>query len=413
MRHRTNFAVTLLVCLLFVSPSFAQLKLDVVIEGPWLFYEEPAFPTTTGTSPVLVAIAPKVLGHHPLFFSAGDGAQIPSGIYCVAFDGACKTNSIAKLDKDGYAKPIPVPVSKPVGWNWTGYTGDMYVLVLPMPDSYSSDGLYGMTFQSSFPSPTGPPTTTSTGPQSIGVVLHYTSGPQKIGLLTCTGTPSVTNCNQGSVTDEANSGTLQIKIRSKEDPANPDSCDYHVHRAYHETLKLLDPLMQYNQNRAYLGVPSYNSCAKCDPQQDKVPSECTGTTMTGSMAYDAGESVMPIQSKLKSIVARLQKIDVNAETREKLLLDLPEQSNRLNGKFPRLSELRHLKETLASSQVTAGRVLADLKDKVRADAAKNWNAARDLQTAMTSEQNLIDTADRWTVLSISGKDCRTPALLIQ
>ncbi len=413
MKLWTKYAVTLLVGLLFAGPSFAQLKLDVVIEGPWLFYVEPAFPTPTGTAPVLVAIAPKVLGHHPLFFSAGDGAQVPGGVYCVAFDGACRPNSITKLDKDGYAAPIPVPVTKPVGWSWTGYTGDTYVLVLPMPDSYSSDGLYTMTFQSSFPSSMVPSTTTSNGPQSIGIVLHYMSGPQRIGLLTCTGTPSVTTCSRGSVTDEPNSGTLQIKIKSKEDPANPDSCDYHVHRAYHETLKLLDPLMQYNQYRAYVGVPTYNSCAKCDPQQDKVPSECTALAMTVSMANDPADSVMPIQPTLKAIVALLQKIDVDAGTREKLLLDLPDQSNRLNGKFPRLSELRRLKETLALSQVTADKILIELKDKVRADAAKSWSAGRDLQAAIISEQNLIDAADRWTALSISGKDCRAPALLIQ
>ena len=407
MNLRTRYTLAILMVLLFGAPSFAQSRLDVLVEGPWLFYVEPKFPTTTGTSPMLVAIAPQVLGHYPLYFGAGNGAAIPPGIYCMAFGGTCQPGSATKLDPDGYKQPAPVPVTKPAGWDWTTYGGSSYVLILPMPDSYSSNGLYPMTFQSSFPSMGGPPpTTTSSGPRSLGLVFHYANGPLRIGLLACTGTPSVANCNNGSMTDEDNSGTVQIKITSKEDAAHPDSCDYHVHRAYHEMLKLLDPLMQYNQDKPYVDVPSYSACAKCDPQQGQVPSECTVQTMAVNMASDFSEP--PVQPVLESLVSLIQRMDVDAGAIRRLLMDLDKQSEKLKGKFPRVSELRSLKDTLLSSQAAASILLVDLKDK-----KTNWKVGRDLQAMVKLEQELVESADRWTLLSISGKDCRAPALFIQ
>lgn len=406
MNLRTRYALAILMVLLFGAPSFAQFKLDVVVEGPWLFYVEPKFPTTTGTSPMLVAIAPQVVGHYPLSFGAGDGASIPPGIYCMAFGGTCQPGSATKLDPDGYEPPAPVPVTKPVGWDWKTYGGSSYVLILPMPDSYSNYGLYPRTFQSSYPVMGGPPPpTTPSVPRSLGLVFHYASA-QRVGLLTCSGTPSVANCNSGSVTDEDNSGTVEIKITSKEDAAHPDSCDYHVHRAYHEMLKLLDPLMQYNQDKPYIDVPSYNACTKCDPQQDMVPSECTARAMAVSMASDASEP--PVQPALESLVALIQRIEVGADSKKRVLLDLDKQSEKLKGKFPRVSELRGLKDTLLSSQTAASKLLIDLKDK-----KTNWKAGRDLQAVVTLEQGLVESADRWTLLSISGKDCRAPALFVQ
>lgn len=407
MKLRTRYTLAMLMVLLFGAPSFAQYKLDVLVEGPWLFYVEPNFPTTTGTSPMLVVIAPQVLGHYPLSFGAGNGASIPPGIYCMAFGGTCQPGSATNLVPGGYEPPTPVPVKKPMGWDWKTYGGSSYVLILPMPDSYSNYGLYPRTFQSSFPAMGGPPpNTTSSGPRSLGLVFHYANGPQRIGLLTCSGTPSVANCNSGSVTDEDNSGTVEIKIKSMEDAAHPDSCDYHVHRAYHEMLKLLDPLMQYNQDKPYIDVPSYNACAKCDPQQDMVPSDCTAQAMAASMASDTSEA--SVQPALEALVGLIQKIEVDADSKKRLLLDLDKQSEKLKGKFPRVSELRSLKDTLLSSQTAASKLLIALKDK-----KTNWKAGRDLQAMVKLEQQLLESADRWTLLSISGKDCRAPALFIQ
>jgi hypothetical protein len=354
---------------------------------------------------MLVAIAPQVPGHNPLSFGAGNGAPIPAGIYCVAFDNSCQSNAITKLDPDGYKPPSPVGVSKPAGWDWTTYVKS-YVILLPMPDSYSNNGLYPMTFQSSFPTSNGaPPPTTMSGPQSLGLMLHYVNGPQKIGLLTCTGIPSMANCSSGSVTNEDNSGTLAITIKSKEDASHPDQCDYHVHRAYHEMLKLLDPLMQSNADKAYVDVPVYNACSQCDPQQDSLSSTCTAPLMTVAMVSD---SLEPVQPELQILVGLIQKLEVGTEAKKNLLLDLDKQSENLKGKFPRVSELHKLKGTLASSKNAAGKLLVSLEDK-----KSRWEVGRDLQAIVKMEQDLMDSADRWTLLSISGKDCRAPALFVQ
>lgn len=171
MKFRTRYALLSLAALFLASPSFGQ-KLDVAFEGPWLFYVEPSFPNGATTSPVLVAFAPPVAGHIVPIFSAGDGTDISTlGIFCVTFDGACKPNSTTTLNKDGYAPPLPIAVSKPSGWSWMSYASSAYVFVLPMPDSYSNDGLYPTTFQTSFPTPSSPPSTYTPTLQSIGVVL--------------------------------------------------------------------------------------------------------------------------------------------------------------------------------------------------------------------------------------------------
>jgi hypothetical protein len=169
-----------------------------------------------------VAFAPKVAGHIFPIFSAGDGTDIGTlGIFCVTFDAACKPNSITTLNKDGYAPPLPVNVSKPAGWSWTSYASSAYVFVLPMPDSYSNDGLYPTTFQTSFPTPGLPPSPYNPTSQSIGLIFHYMNGPKQVGLLACSGTPSTSTCNKVVTTDQDNSGTLRITIKSDENPANP------------------------------------------------------------------------------------------------------------------------------------------------------------------------------------------------
>ena len=407
MKSRTMYPLLFLAVLFLAAPSFGQ-SLDVAFEGPWLFYVEPSFSNGATTSPVLVAFAPQVAGHIFPTFSTGDGTAIRNfGIFCVTFDDVCKPNSITTLNKDGYAPALPVKASKPAGWTWTSYASSAYVFILPMPDSYSNDGVYPTTFQSSFPTSSSPPSTYNPTSQSIGLIFHYTNGPKQVGLMACTGTPSVSTCNTLATTDQDNSGTLRITIKSDENPANPATCDYHAHRAYHRMLQLLDPFNTNNKNIAYVDLPKYDSCTQCDPQQDLVPSDCAATHMMESTVYEPADLDVP--ASLQTLVTLLQNTGVRDDQKKSILLTLPTKSDQLKGKFATLNQLKALKEELENSATQINKLLKQLKT----EASPKWIVGRDLETALTVEQSLIKAAISQAALSISGKDCRALVMLVQ
>ena len=191
-----------------------------------------------------------------------------------------------------------------------------------------------MRFQSSFPNGGVNPITTESGPHSIGMVLHYNNGPSKLGLLSCANPPTAPNCTKPKISDQGNSGTLRIIVRSYEYPAKPDSCDYHVHRAYRRMLKLLDPQFDNAQNKTkgFTRVPAPDDCSPCDPQQDAVPSECSMKAMGQAMEYDPALSGVP--ADLDSLVVFLNDLKLQGDSKKDVLRDLPQLQDTLHGKFP-------------------------------------------------------------------------------
>jgi len=408
MKTRAMVTLMFVAMLLCSTPSFAQQRLDITLEGPWAVYQEHNFPVTGGTTAsVLVAIAPPVPGHNLPVFTTGDGATIGNfGIYCVAFDGTCKPNALTSLAWDGYPPPQLVGITTASGWNWADYAASAYVLIFPMPDSFSSDGMYSTSFQSSFPTPATAPVTTDSGPRSLGIVLHYAMGPQTLGLLSCSGTPSVSACNDSKI-NLPNTGNLQVVIRSIENPATPDNCDYHVHRAYSKMLHLLDPTLTYNAAKAYTDVPSYDkACSPCDPQQASLPTDCSARSMADPMAYPA---LLPdVPAALDSLVIFLKQLNVPGEQRSKVLGDLETQSTELNGKYASQSQLAKLKANLEKSRAEINKLLDHLAD----DAARNGDLKRDLEIAATRERAISIAGDAVIFNATSGKDCRVRTIQI-
>jgi hypothetical protein len=409
MKIEIKWILAVLITLLSGKLSLGQNRFDVSIEGPWLFYVEPNFQTNAGPRSVLVAIAPKIAGHNVPIFSTGNGVPIPNfGIYCVAFDDTCKPNDLTALSKDGYSSFQPVDVYRPMNWNWGNYSGAAFVFLLPLPDSASNDGSYGMTFQSSFPNGASNPVTTESGPHSIGIVLHYNNGPSTLGLLSCTNPPTASNCSKQAISDQDNSGTLRMTVRSFEDPAKSDDCDYHVHHAYHRMLTLLDPQLsiQKNKDKAYTGVPAPTACTACDPQQDVVPSECSLKAMGRAMEYDP--EITDISANLDSLVSFLQDLKLQGDAKKAVLVDLPKLQDTLHGKFPSQSQLGALETSLHSSQ----KALHDLLTEQQERKVNGVESQQNLQIALQKEQGLSRIAEQFHLLSISGKDCRAPLLRI-
>lgn len=414
-------ALSCVLVLLFCSaPGFAQLRMDVAIEGPWLLYLEPGFKSQGGgTATVLVAIAPQVPGHNYPVFSTGDGGVVNKlGIYCVGFDGACTPNSLTSLNWDKYAKPAPEAIAKPAGWDWTTLASSAYVFILPVSDSYSSDGLYGVSFQSTFPKIGTPAMTTESGPRSIGVQLHYDKGPGKLSLFGCVGIPSVQTCNISKAPDQDNSGTLRIQIKSNENPMASDDCDHHAHRAYHKMLMLADPQLTANKQKAYINVPDFvPSCSPCDPQQDQIPSDCSSMGMPLNMTY--GPAMLDVPAALDNLVAFLKGLDFTvAQSKQVALPELEGQAEDLRGKFPAQSQLLKLKSNLEKSTQGIDQLLvlvntADVAQSKGIAAVRPQNRRAALEAASSQEQVLSQMAELGVLLAHSGKDCRAVVMLVQ
>jgi hypothetical protein len=420
MRKTVMLALSVwLVLLFFGTPAFAQLRLDVDIEGPWILYLDPGFKNQAGTATtVLVAIAPQVVGHNYPIFSAGTGGVVSHlGIYCVGFDGGCTPNNLAALSWDSYAKPAPELIAKPGSWDWTTLSSSAYVFILPVPNSYSSDGLYGITIQSTFPKIGTPATTTESGLRSIGIKLHYDKGPTKLSLFGCVGTPSVQNCGIPKGLDQDNSGTLRMQIRSMENPTATPDCDYHAHRAYHKMLMLVDPQLTVNDQKAYINVPTYDSCSQCDPQQDLIPSDCSSMGMPLNVTY--APTMLDVPAALDLLVAFLGGPDFDPKQGGQVWLpQLADQAEGLRGKFPAEGQLVALKEILQNSEAGIAGLL-DLKsaagvtrsNEIARALPENRRVA--LKTAALQEQSLSQMADLSMLLAHSGKDCRAVVMLVQ
>src|ERR1700727_3072275 len=122
IKMKTLLKFWLLIIAMYCSSglAFGQVNSEIVLEGPWLLYPEPAFPKTAATTvSVLIAIAPAgdntvgTKSFHLPRISNGDGYYIVNnGIYCLTFDGECAPKGKSTLDNDSY--PPSTILSVPV-----------------------------------------------------------------------------------------------------------------------------------------------------------------------------------------------------------------------------------------------------------------------------------------------------------
>jgi hypothetical protein len=419
-KERGYLSVLCAVIGLFPSPGRAQ-RMDVDMEGPWVFYLDSGFPDQSGSlKSVLVAIAPKVRGHYYPTFSAGTGGNVRSvGIYCVGFGAgtslpACTPNNLNTWAWSTYMKPAPEIVKKPASFDWRTLASKAYIFIFPVPDSISSDGLYMATLQSTFPTGTTASTTTESGPRSIGIQLHYVNGPGSVALLPCTGAPSAGNCAGAPSLAQQNSGTVRLHIKSIENPMAEDACEHHVHRAYHKMLMLVDPQLSVNQSRAYINEDTYDSsCSPCDPQQDLIPSDCN--TMDPATLTTAD-----VPEELSRVVALMEGLNLSPKQAEQLQLPaLKTQSENVSGRFPGQNELMSLKKTLLKSEEGIHDLLEVTSDSIagkqpaRGAALPSVTLRVGLESAESQEEALTRLADVDMMLAISGKDCRAVIMLVQ
>ena len=406
MKTLATYAFCILVLLSCQPWAFSQQHLDITFEGPWLFYQESGFVVDNSTkSAALIAIAPVVPGHFPPTFSTGDGFIFDPGVYCLGFEGACSLSNLGSLVPGDYPAHGLLPVNKPGFWDWR-VAQSAYVLILPVPDSVSADGQYPMTLHAKFPTANAPSAVTSKGNFALGLHLHYPKGPKLISLFSCPVSPTAATCNSLQGKPLTNSGTLRITIKSDESSSAMDSCDYHSRRAYHRMVHLLDDSLSANSQNAYVDVPTYDSCARCDPQQDLIPSDCPGAGMMSITIYPMATDA---SRKLVDLVNFLQKLDFHEDQVE--LGKLSDQATALKGRSAALSQLQELADELRLSS----NALKGLMDTDTAIQQTDSNEPRlqDLKVALEKEASLNRTIDETIYSGTSGKDCRAAEMLIK
>lgn len=294
MKQYVVFMMLSLAPICIAHSAFAQTRLDVSLEGPWILYEWKNF---DGHNSMLLAMTPPVPGHYLPVFTTGDGLQIKKpGIYCVAFGATCTTIANVLTNPDPYPPTAFLPVHPYGGQlSWATVQSNATTFLLPMPNSISNDGIDpDMTTRRDISTPHGD----KVQHPAIGVQLHYDKGPSSFDLFSCTGTPPSTVCTSSLLANPlTNYGTLRIMVKAEDHADTADPCDYHVKMAYHSMLMFMDPtqLKQHppmpsgsqcanagensNQCIAYMGRSketndTNDACWVCDPQQDSIPSSC-------------------------------------------------------------------------------------------------------------------------------------------
>jgi hypothetical protein len=406
----------------------AKNRLDVTLQGPWMLYQDSRFDDNGKKVAVLIAIAPRGvsdytggpgddLHHQPPQITTGDGYFVKtSGIYCLTFDGKCAPKGPASLKHDGYTKPVPLTVNShsstdgPAAWDWVSASRGHIALILPMPDSYSNEGTWFMRFAPNF-DPTGKSYQDVDGPRhSIGIQLHYASGPSKFNLLLCDGTPTSANCKKPPTdilhTQLDNTGTLNVLMKA---PDNNDGCDRHVRFAYHEMAKLLNN--SFNQGVAYIepatgadsdGNAIYETgddhpCFDKDPQK---PSPAGG----GANQMPAMSNTDPLDKQLGEIVTSLKCISsLLGEDQTKpspLLFDEIEAASKgLDPDFPRISQLSRIEQLLRESANYTDSLTTQVRKKSRAPMPGEGKA-------LLAEENTCDQGLQEALKKLQGKETR-------
>lgn len=409
----------LFVAILFCSiPLLAQKRFDIAMEGPWIFYQENNLKLTDGnTYSALIAVAPKVPGHYDLVFTSGNGLTIPTGLYCVAFNQAAGTQTCTpsaqtsmSIGGDSYVQQQFVPIQKG-SWDWKLLsTATAYVVIIPLPSSWSSDGQYDYSFMSTFPANTGvtlPPPRHST----IGVQLHYDNFPPiaTFALSSCSIQTSGVTCSP--YRSQANSGTLRISIKSPEELPNPIECDQHVHRAHHYMTSLID--LGSNPQFAYLfdQMTFVEECQRCDPQQQNIPSDCSAgahPTMTPAVA--------DLVVGLGGVISQLQPLQSPDSKCQYAVCDLQQLKAELASPAANLATLSSIERSLQQSENALLVALEDDATKQGSERKANANeSSRSLQIklALSTERFFMPAVVQVKSAATSGKDCRAAEMLVR
>lgn len=445
-------------CFLFLlccaASGLTQTRLDITLEGPWILYTYQDSSFENGNT-VLVAITPGGVvnddaGAGPKYFhsisvTTGDGYYIvvPS-VYCLTFDSHCSRAGITKLDPDGYpVVAAPVNVTAPPSWKWMNlYQSPTFAtaLILPMPDSYSTDGAWPMHFAPTFDINGNGYADSNTPKHSIALQLHYSVGPSNFGLLNCNNLPSCSSATAVAHTMLQNTGTLRIVMKS---PENDDVCDPHVRHAYplmigllgkdnNKAIKVIDPARGIDDSGN--SIYADNATNNCLQRDDQNPHPSGGVSISSHQQSKPikkrsfSAQIGQILDSLTNISKEASSENKDRQSKELLLLaqmtsDIKHAAVGLDDQFPRVSQMARIDQLLKLSLANIRVVEEQFRDESRTkDLASRRRVARhpssDTSLRFTLP-TLLDTADSEIKhyladsLTKGANDCRAPIMLVQ
>jgi hypothetical protein len=432
-------------CILCCSTgcSNGKKRLDITLEGPWILYVEPQFEHDGHKVSVLIAIAPTLatadtdqmdMNHHHLpQLSTGDGYYITKpDIFCLTFDTVCARKGPRTLTTDHYpvSSILKVPFhadgDHSARWDWVkvGRAGNT-VLILPMPDSYSNDGVFPMQFAKKW-DPNGVGYSQEQGEyHSIGLHLHYHDGPTTIDLAECdpNNPPSTENCRNNPsdpIRQLTNSGTLRIQMRA---PDTEDACDFHVRYAYKYIFQLIkndfdgdyaviEPAVWHKETKSYQYDVGCLAKGK-DPQAtgsggDQHGSE--GPTMTNTSSgsgatkkLEATGTQLLFPTEIDEIIRMFPVVAkdhnagdiVSAKNAATEAMDLQKT---LDHNFPRISQVLRIGGLLAESKSDIERYEMEASTRTQMERLPNLERIKRALAADTVK---------------GGNDCGAPTIMMQ
>jgi|SRR5579872_1286961 len=413
-------------CLMILAGNVAytvaqENRFDISLEGPWILYVDRHLTKW----PVLIAIVPNTHSvgrwrHDAITVSSGDGyfladyddqnnSQV-SHIYCLIFDGNCAPVGTNNLMFHDYPDSVQIlSVKKPATWDWVKAVQQQSAtaVILPMPDSYSSDGVWPMRFAGKFDQ--GHSGYGRDEQHSIGVQLHYKSGPTFFDLNVCDGAV-LGKCAQASASSHTllpNSGTLRIVMRA---PITDWACDPHVRRIYprmldivgqaaNPQLKVIDPAHAvkddgtgaYDEDFPVDNTNKQYQCLVHDGQWD----QCDNTT--NNTYCDDPPIPTPTPPTYMFWVQNLLKLRtaINAlDSTNRTKYDLAQIADSIKDlAYPRISQIDAVQLLVAESYAQL----------------KNLDSKVPFQEAFSVEKKLIDSG----APTKSGNDCKAPVMLTQ
>ena len=348
------------------TPAATKQGLEINFTGPWSFAKDTA-------NKRIVAIAPDIQGHSPLYLRATGSVFLTAGVYDLVLKGGAGGAGASSANLNFVPAQISLnDLAKLEG----DYNGAAYIINLP--DTVDIHAVYNdpLAYSGRFPVPK--PAVSKNFVTKV--VFRYLVDENEIEL----DNKDISAISHSQSLDS--DGAIDVGIDDDPDQSN---CDYVAKATYAEMTKLLKIVQ-------YIDFPPYDeTCQPNDPQHpasDKAFGGMRHDSTAGSQAIRA--KVLKALEDLRAYAESLSKTEGNKEEVKRILNSAVEIENGVKSwetegatsqqKRSFIQQLNRLQTSISKSPLSQG--------------------AREKLAALTNGV---------APLSISGKNCKAPLMLVK